>query len=61
MKDWVRYITWVALHGDLKLSYEAGARFPVIRRNGRRNFQKVESEMYNRRGWSLVHLLNSQG
>lgn len=30
MKDWVRYIMWVALHGDLKLSYKAGTRFPVV-------------------------------
>lgn len=34
---------------------------PSRRRNGRRNFPKVESEMCSRRGWSLVHLIKARG
>jgi hypothetical protein len=34
MKDWVRYITWVASCGDLRLSYEAGTRFSVVAEMG---------------------------
>lgn len=45
MKDWVKCYQ-IALHGELKLSHEAG----TSRRKGRRNFQKMESEVCSRGG-----------